>query len=44
MQQTKDTVFHPTAATNVAWNQVFYEVKHRGHHPGTNRDPRCLTS
>ena len=28
MQHTKDTVFNPTAATNVAWNQVFYEVKH----------------
>ena len=31
MQHTKDTVFHPTAATNVAWNRVLYEVKHHGH-------------
>ena len=31
MQHTKDTVFYPTAATNVAWNRVFYEDKHHGH-------------
>ena len=31
MQHTKDTVFHPMVATNVAWNRVFYKVKHRGH-------------
>ena len=31
MQHSKDTVFEPTAATNVTWNRVLYEVKHRGH-------------
>ena len=36
MQHTKDTVFNPTAATNVTYYRVLY--------PGTNRDLRCLTS
>ena len=39
MQHTKDTVFHLTAANNVACNQVLYEVKHRGH--PSRYLPRC---